>query len=142
MKIDPNMTIGAVTGTRPASRPSGVPGAFEEMLGKAQAAGETTGAMSVPGMATMMPDPSKIKALSSSSEALEMLDAYAQALTDPGQSMHDLQGMINSLSGMKGRLDEAGGALAPDDPLRAILREVSGAIEEQEIRFQRGDLLG
>ena len=140
MKIDPNLTIGQVsppTSVRPASRK----GAFEEVLSGIEQK-TATAASELPPLTTALLDPQKIQALSLSEQALELLDGYAQALADPRQTLRALKPMADELASLRTDLEEQARALAGDDPLKAIMQDVSATIDAQMIQFARGDLLG
>jgi hypothetical protein len=140
MKIDPNLTIGGVAPQK-ANRPSGGPGAFEDMLSGIEQ-------KTVPGTIPMMPStavstisPMTIKGLDMGEQAMELLDGYALALSDPAVSLKKLQPMVNELASLKEGLDKTVAGLSDDDPLKGILKDVGATLESEVLRFSRGDLL-
>jgi len=140
MKIDPNLTIGGVEPQK-ATKPSGRQGAFEDMLSgiEQKTIPETIAVM--PSSAVSTISPLTIKGLDMGEQAIELLDGYALALSDPAVSLKSLQPIVNELAGLKQGLDKTVGALSDDDPLKGILKDVGATLESEVLRFSRGDLL-
>lgn len=141
MKIDPNMTIGSVAGTtiKPSS---GAKGAFEDVL-----QGMETDAVQKPGAVHVQfrPDaisPQKLNALSTSEEALELLERYSRAVADPALNLRSVAPMVEELEAMKTKVDGAASFISDNDPLKGIMNEVSTALYGEVVRFRRGDLVG
>ncbi len=140
MKIDPNMTIGEVTGTKPGSSKGAVPGKFENMLQGI----EQNSVQAKAGVQHVMPvdmlSPQKINALSLSEQALGALEDYAVALKDPSVNLRSLAAMVDDLSAIKGQLENVAVGLAADDPLQEIIGELNSNISSEVMRLERGDL--
>jgi len=141
MKIDPNLTIGGIAGKVPGTKPAGKGGSFEEML---------KGIENVPvkapenihqiTQATQI-SPQKINALSMSEQAIDLMDTYYRALTDPDLSLKSISSMVDDLDGMKTRLTDAGNFISEDDPLKEIMNDVAVALNGEVLKFRRGDLI-
>jgi hypothetical protein len=141
MKIDPNMTIGSVTG--PQTKPQGgAKGAFEDVL-----KGLEIGAVNNPGTVgahyqTIAVSPVKLGALSAGEEAIELLDTYSKAISDPNVDLKALSPMVDQLEAMKAKVDNAASFIADNDPLKGIMNEVSSTLYGEVLRFRRGELIG
>lgn len=140
MKIDPNLTIGGA-GPQKATRPSGSTGAFEDMLSGIENKTMTGTIPMMPSPAVPSISPLTIKGLDMGERAIELLDGYALALSDPGMSLKRLQPMVNELADLKEGLDKTVAALSDDDPLKGLLKDVGATLESEVLRFSRGDLL-
>jgi hypothetical protein len=141
MKIDPNMTIGSITGNQVIT-PRGARGAFEDVLkGLEKDAAPKPGKVGAP-MPTSFISPQKLKALSLSEEALDLLDKYAQAVSNPAMNLKSIAPMVDDLDAMREKLIQAGTFIADDDPLKGIMNEVSSALYGEILRFKRGELIG
>ncbi len=86
--------------------------------------------------------PQKLTALGASEEALELLERYSRAVSDPQVTLKGLSPMVDELESMKARLDGAASFISDDDPLKGIMSEVSSALYGEVLRFRRGDLIG
>jgi hypothetical protein len=141
MKIDPNMAIGSVTGTQVKPQ-GGAKGAFEEVLKGL----ETGSAPKLEKVSTLMPttflNPQKLNALSLSEEALDLLERYSQAVSDPSLNLKSIAPMVDELDGMRQKVIQSGSFIADDDPLKGIMNEVSSALYGEVLRFKRGELIG
>jgi len=141
MKIDPNMAIGSVAG--PQARPQRTAGSgFEEVLKGMEAdAAPKAASLGMP-MPMSSISPQKLDALSTSEEALDLLEKYSQAMVDPASNLKAIAPMVDELDAMRQKVVEAGSSIANDDPLKGILNEVSSALYGEVLRFQRGELIG
>lgn len=143
MKIDPNMIIGAVTGKVPGvKQTTGSANIFEGVLQDVQniQGKEIAGVQPLHHIDQL--NPQKIKALSLSEQAVDMLDAYSKSLADPKISLKDLAPMVNEISEMRSSLLDAGSFLSDDDQLKGVMNEVASAMNGEVLRFRRGDLIG
>lgn len=139
MKIDPNLTIGGVS-SPVLVKPEGKAGVFEKVLsGIEQTAPPEMIALT--SMAGSSLNPQTLQGLSMGEQAIDLLDGYAQTLTDSSRTLKSITPMVEELAELKPRLDEAAGALSDGDPLKGILQDVSATIESEVMRFARGDLL-
>jgi hypothetical protein len=139
MKINPNMTIGSVPGSQTKPQ-GGVEGVFEDLL-----KGIETGSMNKTGLVGMpyqvnTVSPVKIKAMSASEEAIELLDRYSKALSDPNVNLKAISPMVDQLDAMKSKVDNAASFIADNDPLKGIMKEVSSTLYGEVLRFKRGEL--
>jgi flagellin-like hook-associated protein FlgL len=141
MKIHPDMTIGSVAGTQ-AKTQAGAKGAFEDVLkgletdsaAKASVTGAQFQAFSV--------SPQKLSALSAGEEAIELLDSYAKAVSDPGVTLKTLSSKVDELDAMRLKVENAASFIADNDPLKGIMNEVSSTLYGEVLRFRRGELIG
>lgn len=141
MKIDPNMIIGAAV-PETVKQASGTGGAFEDVL-KGLEAGASAGPGRVHAQFQQVAiSPQKLTALGASEEALELLERYSRAVSDPQVTLKGLSPMVDELESMKTRLDGAASFISDDDPLKGIMSEVSSALYGEVLRFRRGDLIG
>ncbi|HDP25600.1 MAG TPA: hypothetical protein ENN34_09160 [Deltaproteobacteria bacterium] len=141
MKIDPNLIIGNTQGGIPHSKPvSGC--SFEDVLSAVEG---SPGAHSVklhgPVPRALVPNPYKITALTVSEEALDLLDGYTQVLANPGSTLRSLSPMVDQLERAGERISTAAAMLSDEDPLKAIMMELTSTLSSEVIRFRRGDLL-
>ena len=93
-------------------------------------------------MPTSFISPQKLNALSLSEEALDLLDKYAQAVSNPAMNLKSIAPMVDDLDAMREKLIQAGTFIADDDPLKGIMNEVSSALYGEVLRFKRGELIG
>ncbi|HVN71694.1 MAG TPA: hypothetical protein VMU10_06715 [Desulfomonilia bacterium] len=141
MKINPNMTIGSVASTQVKSA-SGAKGAFEDVL-----KGLETGSVGKSGMVGAQHQaapisPQKLSAVSTSEEAVDLLDKYAKAVSDPNVNLKQISSMVDQLDAMKSKVDNASSFIADNDPLKGIMNEVSSTLYGEVLRFRRGELIG
>lgn len=141
MKINPNMIIGSVAGTQ--AKPQGsAKGGFEDLLkGLETEAVNSAGRI---GAQFQMPSisPAKLSAVSTSEDALELLEKYSQAVADPNLNLKVISPMVDQLEAMKNKVDNAASFIADNDPLKGIMNEVSSTIYGEVLRFRRGELIG
>ncbi|HQI82028.1 MAG TPA: hypothetical protein PLR71_10795 [Deltaproteobacteria bacterium] len=141
MKIDPNMVIGSVTPAAPkASR--NATGSFEGVLqgletGTVQKAGVVHA-----GFRQAPISPQKLQAVGVSEEALDLMERYSRAVADPAVTPRALAPMVDEMDAVRSRVDEASTFLSDDDPLRAVMKDVSSALYGEVLRFRRGELNG
>jgi hypothetical protein len=141
MKINPNMTIGAVSGTQ-AKPQGGVGGVFEDLL-KGIETGSVNKSGSVGTQFQMNAvSPVKLSAVSASEEAIELLERYSKAVSDPKVNLKALSPMVDQLDAMKSKVDNAASFIADNDPLKGIMKEVSSTLYGEVLRFKRGELTG
>jgi len=141
MKINPNMTIGAVTGSQTKPQ-GGTKGVFEDLL-----KGIETGSVNKAGLVGTQfqmnaVSPVKLSAVSASEEAIELLDNYSKALSDPNLNLKAISPMVAQLDAMKAKVDNAASFIADNDPLKGIMNEVSSTLYGEVLRFRRGELIG
>ncbi|MBN1634886.1 MAG: hypothetical protein JW920_00125 [Deltaproteobacteria bacterium] len=142
MKIDPNLVIGNMVNAKPGSTPSATAGVFEDMLQGIEKRQVNT-SMPVQGASPIeLIAPHQLGALTVSEQALEMLEEYMNALSDPQCSLKSVASMLDDLGAMKARIGQAGHAVGAHDPLSSIMKELVSTIESEEVRFGRGDMLG
>jgi hypothetical protein len=139
MKINPNMTIGAVSGSQTKPQ-SGTKGVFEDLL-----KGIETGSVNNAGLVGTQfqmnaVSPVKLSAVSASEEAIELLDRYSKAVSDPNVNLKALSPMVDQLDAMKAKVDNAASFIADNDPLKGIMKEVSSTLYGEVLRFKRGEL--
>jgi hypothetical protein len=141
MKINPNMIIGSVAGAQ--IKPQvGAKGAFEDVL-----KGLESGMVNMPDKVgtqfQMNPiNPVKLSAVSASEEAIELLDSYSKAVSDPNLSLKAISPMVDQLEATKLKVDNAASFIADNDPLKGIMNEVSSTLYGEVLRFRRGELIG
>lgn len=143
MKIDPNLIIGAITGKKTEIEHSSAGGpSFEDVLEGVQKteAKETSSVQAA--YPVDLPSPQKMRALSLSEQALDMLDAYSKGLADSSLSLKSIEPMVEGLSKISSELSNAGSFLSDGDPLKGIIDEVASTLSSEVIRFRRGDLVG
>jgi hypothetical protein len=141
MKINPNMTIGSVPGTQ-TKHQGGVSGVFEDLL-KGIETGSVNKSDSVATQFQMNAvSPVKLSAVSASEEAIELLDRYSKAVSDPNVNLKAISPMVSQLDAMKAKVDNAASFIADNDPLKGIMNEVSSALYGEVLRFRRGELIG
>jgi len=73
--------------------------------------------------------------------ALARLEAFAQALADPGMSLRELAPLARELLQDSRRLSALSRALDPASPLRALTEETAALAYVESLKFQRGDYL-
>lgn len=141
MKIDPNMIIGAVVpeAVKPAA---GTRGAFEDVLKGLEADASVRPVKVHAQFQQFSINPQKLTAVSTSEEALDLLERYSRAVSDPQVTLKGLAPMVDELESMKARLDGAASFISDNDPLKGIMGEVSSALYGEVLRFRRGDLIG
>jgi hypothetical protein len=158
-KID-QIQPGAIPSTgqpAPASRPQGGE-AFQKVLEQAsqrvetaptqspaqatapRAAQETqaTGA-SQETQAAQAPSPLQTEGLLRAGRTLDLLDAYAQSLADPSQSLKKVSGLVKSLEEESKGLGQVLGRMDPQDGLYGLLQEVASTAQVETVKFNRGD---
>jgi hypothetical protein len=141
MKINPNMTIGSVSGSQTKPQ-GGVGGVFEDLL-KGIETGSVNRSDSVATQFQMNPvSPVKLSAVSASEEAIELLDRYSKAVSDPNVNLKAISPMVDQLDAMKAKVDNATSFIADNDPLKGIMKEVSSTLYGEVLRFRRGELIG
>jgi len=141
MKINPNMTIGSVALTHVKSAP-GAKGAFEDVL-----KGLESDSVGKPGMVGAQYQaapisPQKLNAVSTSEEAVDLLEKYAKAVSDPNVNLKEISSLVNQVDAMKSKVDDAASFVADNDPLKGIMNEVSSTLLGEVLRFRRGELIG
>ena len=141
MKINPNTTIGSVAGLQVKPQ-SGAKGAFEDVL-----KGLETGSMNKAGTIgaqyqTVLLSPQKLSAVSTGEEAIDLLDTYSKAVSDPNVDLKTISSMVDQLDTMKSKVDNAASFIADNDPLKGIMNEVSSTLYGEVLRFRRGELIG
>jgi hypothetical protein len=72
--------------------------------------------------------PAKLSAVSTSEDALELLEKYSQAVADPNLNLKVISPMVDQLEAMKNKVDNAASFIADNDPLKGIMNEVSSTI--------------
>jgi hypothetical protein len=141
MKINPNMTIGSVPGCKTKPQ-SGADGVFEDLL-KGIETGSVNKSDSVGAQFQINTvSPVKISAVSASEEAIELLDRYSKAVSDPNVNLKAISPMVDQLDAMKTKVDNASSFIADNDPLKGIMNEVSSTLYGEVLRFRRGELIG
>jgi hypothetical protein len=141
MKINPNMTIGSVSGSQIKPQ-GGVNGVFEDLL-KGIETGSVNKSDSVGTQFQMNPvNPVKLSAVSASEEAIELLDSYSKAVSDPNLNLKVIAPMVDQLEATKAKVDNAASFIADNDPLKGIMNEVSSTLYGEVLRFRRGELIG
>jgi hypothetical protein len=141
MKIDPNMVIGSVIPAAPKASP-GAKGSFEGVL-QGLEAGTVQKAGGVHAGFQQTPiSPQKLQAVGVSEEALDLMERYSRAVADPAVTPRALAPMVDEMEAIRSRVDEASTFLSEDDPLRAVMKDVSSALYGEVLRFQRGELNG
>mgnify|MGYP001111081476 CR=1 FL=1 len=143
MKIDPNVLIGTITGKAAGAKQTAVTGnVFEDILKGVQ----NTGAPGIQNVhapfAVESLNPQKIKALSLSEQAVDMLDSYAKSLSDPAQTLKQIAPVVDELEAMRSSILEARSFLADSDRLKGVMDDVASAINTEVLKFRRGDLIG
>ena len=140
MKINPNMTIGSVSG--PQAKPhGGVGGVFEDLL-KGIETGSVNKSGSVGTQFQMnQVSPVKLSAVSASEEAIALLERYSKAVSDPNLNLKAIAPMVDQLEATKAKVDNAASFIADNDPLKGIMNEVSSTLYGEVLRF-RGELIG
>ncbi len=139
MKINPNMTIGSVP--VPQTKPQGGGGGVFEDLLKGIETGSVNNAGSVGTQLQMNPvSPVKLSAVSASEEAVELLERYSKAVSDPNMNLKALSPMVDQLDAMKTKVDNAASFIADNDPIKGIMNEVSSTLYGEVLRFKRGEL--
>ena len=141
MKINPNMIIGSVAGTQIKPQ-GGTKGVFEDVL-----KGLEVGAVNMPetvgGQFQMNHiSPVKLNAVSASEEAIELLDSYSKAVSDPNLNLKAIAPMVDQLEATRLKVDNAASFIADNDPLKGIMNEVSSTLYGEVLRFRRGELIG
>ncbi|MEA3223739.1 MAG: hypothetical protein U9P49_11330 [Thermodesulfobacteriota bacterium] len=145
MKIDPNMIIGKTTGQVSHQRhiSSGVK--FEDILQREKITStENISRATSPGV-TDMAGPlqaDKIKGLSFSEQALDLLDKYNKLLADPDVTLRMIAPIVDEMNTMGERLEKASSLLSTDKSLKGIMNDIASTIRSEGIRFNRGDLIG
>jgi hypothetical protein len=139
MKINPNMTIGSVSGTQTKPQ-GGVGGVFEDLL-KGIESGPVKKSDKIGAQYQVNAvSPVKLSAVSASEEAIELLDRYSKAVSDPNVNLKALSPMVDQLDAMKAKVDNAASFIADNDPLKGIMNEVSSTLYGEVLRFRRGEL--
>ncbi len=141
MKINPNMIIGSVAGAQ--IKPQvGAKGAFEDVL-----KGLESSMVNMPDKlrAQFQMNPIstvKLSAVSASEEAIELLERYSKAVSDPNLNLKAISPMVDQLEATKAKVDNAASFIADNDPLKGIMNEVSSTLYGEVLRFRRGELIG
>jgi hypothetical protein len=141
MKINPNMIIGSVAGAQ--IKPQvGVKGAFEDVLkGLESSTVNMQGKIGAQFQMTQV-SPVKLSAVSASEEAIELLERYSKAVSDPNLNLKAISPMVDQLEATKAKVDNAASFIADNDPLKGIMNEVSSTLYGEVLRFRRGELIG
>jgi len=140
MKIDPHMTIGKIIENNIASRRSGTANTFEDLLKKLEP--ETPSKVStgnLPGVQQGL-NPQKIRNISITEQALDLLQKYADMLSTPGITLKDLSSVVDDMNTIKTSLQKVESSLASDDALKGIARDILSTIDSEIIKYTRGDL--
>jgi hypothetical protein len=141
MKIDPNLAIGSAAGVQVRQKNS-LTGGFEDVLkGMETSAAQKSGAAGSP-LSFGSINPQKLNALSTSEEALDLLERYSQAVSNPGVNLKSLEPMVNELEVMREKVQQASSFIGDNDPLKGIMNEVGSALYGEVLRFKRGELIG
>ena len=141
MKINPNMIIGSVAGAQ--IKPQvGAKGAFEDVLKGLESS--TVNMQGKVGAQFQMNPISTVKlsAVSASEEAIELLERYSMAVSDPNLNLKAISPMVDQLEATKAKVDNAASFIADNDPLKGIMNEVSSTLYGEVLRFRRGELIG
>ncbi|MFH1033489.1 MAG: hypothetical protein V1806_03195 [Pseudomonadota bacterium] len=70
---------------------------------------------------------------------LDLLDAYAQSLADPGQPLKKVAGLVKSLEEEGKGLGQLLEGMDPQDGLYGLLQEVASTAQVESLKFNRGD---
>jgi hypothetical protein len=142
MKIDPNMAIGSVGGTQVKPK-TGLTGGFDEVLKGLETDTATKEASKAGAPMLYGPvNPQKMNALNTSEDALELLEKYSQAVSNPNMNLKTLEPMVNELETMRDKVVQAGSFIADNDPLKGIMNDVSSTLYGEVAKFRRGELIG
>jgi hypothetical protein len=101
-----------------------------------QAAGASQAAQAAP-----PPSPWQTEGLLRAGRTLDLLDAYAQSLADPGQPLKKVAGLLESLEDEARGLGQLLERMDPQDGLYGLLQEVAATAQAETLRFNRGDYL-
>ncbi|MCD6570930.1 MAG: hypothetical protein J7L53_09535 [Deltaproteobacteria bacterium] len=145
MKIDPNMIIGKTLGQTSHQKHVSGGAKFEDILQRIEdASGKDISRISPHGITDMIspPQADKIKSLSISEQALDILDKYNKLLTNPDITLKSLAPIVDDMKIMGKQLNEVSLSLPSDDSLKEIVNDIVSAIDSEVIRFNRGDLIG
>jgi hypothetical protein len=91
---------------------------------------------------TVPVSPQKLSAVSTGEEAIDLLDTYSKAVSDPNVDLKTISSMVDQLDTMKSKVDNAASFIADNDPLKGIMNEVSSTLYGEVLRFRRGELIG
>jgi hypothetical protein len=86
--------------------------------------------------------PVKLSAVSASEEAIELLESYSRAVSDPNLNLKAISPMVDRLEATRLKVDNAASFIADNDPLKGIMNEVSSTLYGEVLRFRRGELIG
>jgi hypothetical protein len=144
MKIDPNLIIGAVTGTASVGKGASTGGssAFEDILNSVQTGSPAQAAGVNPLYQVDTVSPQKMQCLSLSDQAMGVLEDYSKNLLDSKKSLKDIAPMVDELGELRTRMLDASSFLSDSDPLKGIMDDVASALNAEVLRFRRGDLAG
>ncbi len=140
MKIDPYMTIGKVLDNNVATKRPGNANAFEDMLKSLESG--TANKVSPGNMVGIHQglNPQKIKHISIAEQALDLLQQYADMLSDPDITLREISPVIDDMNKMKASLKQVKDSLSSDDALKGIAQDILTTIDSEVIKYTRGDL--
>jgi hypothetical protein len=144
MKIDPNLIIGALTGTATPAKGASTGGAtaFEDILNGMQGTSAAKTASVSPLYQVDAVSPQKMQCLSLSETAMSSLEDYSKSLVDPAKSLKDIASQVEGLGQLRSEMLNASSFLSDSDPLKGIMNDVASTLNAEVLRFKRGDLAG
>jgi hypothetical protein len=87
---------------------------------------------------TALPGSVQAQSMEAAEGVLDLLEQYRRSLGDPGMSLKEMDGLVQSLSGKLKGLMGLSESLSPADPLKKIISEV-GMVSAVEIeKFKQG----
>ncbi len=72
---------------------------------------------------------------------LDLLESYAQALSDPKKNLRDIAPLIKSLESEKGKLAELGEKLPDENILKDVVNQTAILATVEVLKFNRGNYL-
>ena len=73
--------------------------------------------------------------------ALDLLDAFAQALADPGRTLKSMADLVQGLEAEARRIEHLSATLPEGDQGRALLDQIGSRAMIEAIKFNRGDYI-